>query len=230
MGIGSRGDAWSVDEQVAADRGWTVGWANGTPDTGIIVNADQTFSNTKACFMIQNEAPLGSSITVAPKWFTLSCTVADVAGTSARLYGVVDSKLRFSSGGSQLIAPEFGYKRPDLNGVAAGSVPAIPGPFARVQFGNITVAAPSGNKQNVNSRIIKTQATPQFNVGDQVTFVFGRPVTSGQPLNAAAAASHVVVYLGAVSLPPQTSYVLHYWEPAQTTAPTFEIDGEHLEA
>jgi len=219
----------------AADRGWTVGWANGTPDTGILVNPDQAFSGTKGMFCIQNEAPLGtqgdngSPLMVVPSWFTLSCTVISAADTSARLYGVVDSKLRYSSGGSQLIAPEFGYKRADFNGTVAGALPAKAGPFARVQFGNLTFTAASALKQNINSRIFKTQATPQWNLGDQVTFIFASPRTSGQALNAAAAASSIVVYLGAVALPPQSSYTLHYWAPAQTTAPTFEIDGEHLE-
>lgn len=196
---------------------WTA--TNTTFGTGIALSsaARTTFSATEAALCLRNTAIAGGH-TVFPLFLNLLCTAPGSTGSSAHFGLIVDPNNRYSSGGTALTAANAN------TGVLTSAV-------ADVRVGNVTTLAAVSPRQLARF-VAKTASVPNWVIGDQLLLTFGDGFTTGQGLLAGdSPASQIPIMVPPVALAPggNHSLLLHYWAPAQTVAPSFEVTLGWLE-
>jgi len=182
-----------------------------------------TFSTTSAIYEVENPLPLGGgNVYIIPHFVKLLVTAADSTATDFHFSGVLDPKLRFSSGGFQPISPEFGPVNV-LNMNQPGVMPA-----AAWHFGPVVLNAAGTNRLLMARGQIKhVAAAPLCSVGDEFLFTYtgGDGITSGSIVGAATTPARYRADLGFVCVPPQSSHALLAWFPAITAGFTFEMEA-----
>lgn len=201
---------------------------NPTPGTGIVISStQQAFSATSGMLCLQNTAPVNSNVFLFPDYLRLTATVADVASTSFQYVISSDGKLRYSSGGTQIVTPgTYANNNGSIN--AARIIGANPyasvGPQGALFFGALTLNAESSTVVRGARGCIKSGLTQ---VNDEFLWSFspGEDVGAGQAKVAAAATPTIYRQnVGPWAIAPQASMVFNTWCPAVTTGATFELE------
>lgn len=184
---------------------------NPTIGTAIATSIQTSWSATNAALVLRN-----TSLTrrIIPHYVRLICNVAPASATSCQLAIVLDTAVRYSSGGSDLTA-----------NIQCADTSQGPASVADLRFGALTCSAASAPRV-VGRSAIKTQAAPAVTVGDEILITFGG-VDGAAALSSGAATARYVVQTGHVVLGGQNhSMLLHIWNPANAaTAPTYEVEA-----
>lgn len=210
-----------------AAQGSTFRAVNPTPGTGIqISSSQQTFSATKGFLCLQNTAPIGSNVFLFPDYIRLLATAADVASTSIQYLIASDNKLRYSSGGTQIVTPgTYANNNGPLNALRAAGTPyASTGPQGALFFGDLTFAAEGSTVVRGARGCMKTGLVQ---VNDELLWSFAPSEDVGAGSAKVAAAATPTLFrqnVGAWPICPQGSMVFNTWCPAVTTGATFELE------
>lgn len=196
---------------------WTA--TNATFGTGIALssNTRTTFSATEAAVLMRN-TDVADGLTVYPLFISLLCTAVGTDGSSAQFGLIADPNNRYSSGGTALTAGNPNTGNSDAS-------------IADIRVGNVTASA-AVSPRNIARFVGKTASVPNWVIGDQLLITFGDGFSAGQGLLAGdSPASQISVIVPPVALSPggNHSLLLHYWAPAQTAAPSFEVTIGWLE-
>lgn len=218
-----------------ASQGWYYQGMTPTPGTGIISALTTAFSGTAALFEMQNTAPAGSNVYLLPDYVKLTVSVADVTSAAGSFNAVwsLDNKLRYSSGGTQIVTPgtyanNYGPMQTGRIGVAANLQKL---PQAAVFLGALVLNAESVNVVRSSRCVAKVGAAANLSpVGDEYVFTFG----IGEDVGAGFAKSGTTAAIyrenvGQKAIAPQGSLALHFWCPNITTGLTVELDAAWFE-
>lgn len=205
-------------------------FVNATPGSGILLNAATSFSATAASVIIQNTAPASSNVFLFPDFLKLIVTVASTeSGAGALNYvGALDTKLRYSSGGTQVVTPGT---LANNNGPASAHPDFLQQKAyqsqAAVFVGALVANAESGAATRIERGQFKTAAaTPLCVVGDEYTLTFGPGEDVGAGFSKIGTTSSIYRQnAGIVGIGPQGSLVIHTFCPNQTTGVTVELAG-----
>lgn len=236
------------DLRWAAKRGMYFKATNGTPGTAITGTNQASFSVNSGLFLFQNnqaakgiagrpqEATSPPEVYVIPHYVMVSIVAADTTSAAgiANFLGVLDTIPRFNAGGTQLIIPEFGAANALLNSPSPGDTSSTPMvvPVTRLQVGAVGTTNAGTFRSLADRQTVRvgSAAGACFVPGDKILFTFGDDLidqTNG-PMGGANAGIFTVP-CGPIVLPPQCSYVGHFWVTNQTAAFTFEIQVGWLE-
>ena len=187
-----------------------------TPGTGVsVTTATQVaFGATAPAFLIRNTAAAGGKDIII-KRLRLIVVGTGLGLTSLESLCVVDSTNRYSSGGVLMTA--YNAKADE----ASASIAQI------YNASTAIVATAAGASARPVTRHKVKAAAPV--VSDTfVTAYASEPAAVGEPLTGTAATLYAQ---GSAPLivPPQATGLIYLWAPAMTTAPTFEIQIEHVE-
>ena len=181
---------------------------NPTFGTGIAAGIVTGFVATTPLLIIQN--PATSSVKICLDYIKLMNTVAGASSTQAHMGVILDTALRYSSGGTQLTG----------NNVNTGSANNSQ---AQIYFGAVTAAAATAARL-LGRDIIKTQAAPCWVVGDEVFIKAENVDTPAGATNGTATAIYPAP-CGPVIIAPGHSFLLYQWNIANaTTAPSWEVE------
>lgn len=202
-----------------------------TIGTGQLGPTAAAFSATSAFLVMQNTAPANSNVYLFPDLARLLCSVIDATSAAGSLqYAIsIDTILRYSSGGTQLVTPGT-YANNNGPTHTARMGPAqvkATGPQTAVFAGALVTAAESANVVRVARGFVKAGgATAVCVVGDEFIFAFSNSYDGGS--SSTKVGTTAAIYRQSPGLVggigPQGSLVLHLWELLETTAPTFETD------
>ncbi|HKR55871.1 MAG TPA: hypothetical protein VJS20_06190, partial [Gemmatimonadales bacterium] len=193
------------------------------------------FSATAALLEIQNTAPAGSNVWVCPDYIKLTVSVADVTSAAGSFNAVfsLDSKLRYASGGTQIVTPgtyanNYGPMQTLRTGPGANLSHL---PQAAVFLGALVLNAESGNVVRSSRCVAKVGAAANLSpVGDEYVFTFGQGEDVGAGF--AKTGTTAAIYrenVGQKAIGPQSSMALHFWCPNITTGLTVELDAAWFE-
>ncbi len=178
-----------------------------TPGTGIAMGIQTSFSDTANVLALLYN---GGSKYAVLDFLKLICTAAGASTTSSHLALKLDSKDRYTSGGSS-ITPD------QPNGGAE------PTTITKCYFGVVTANAVSAARV-VGRTPVKIAAAPCFAVNDTLLMTFGTMQAQAGGL-AAATAAVIPVFGGPVIIPPGWSLTVHMWNVANaTTPPSWEFE------
>jgi hypothetical protein len=219
-----------------ASQGWYYKAINATPGTGIVSATTTAFSATAALVEFQNTANTGSNVFSFPDYVKLIVSVADVesAAGSLNVVASIDNKLRFSSGGTQVVLPgTYANNYGPVQAQRIGPANIVTnGPQTAIFAGALVLNAESGNVVRTARSVVKVGGATNFGVvGDEyiLTFATGNDAGAGSAKTGTTAA----IYrqnLGFASIAPQSSLALHFWCPNITTGVTVEVDVGWFEA
>jgi len=213
-----------------ASQGWYYKAINATPGTGIVSATTAAFSATAALVEFQNTAPAASNVFSFPDYVKLIVSVADVesAAGSFNLVTALDNKLRYSSGGTQVVLPGTyanNYGPAQAQRTGAANIVAN-GPQTAVFAGALVLNAESATVVRTARSVVKVGGATNFGVvGDEFVFTFGSGSDAGA--GAAKTGTTAAIYrqnLGFQSIAPQSSLAMHFWCPNITTGVTVELD------
>lgn len=208
------GAAISRQELLAwAEQGQYFRAVNGTLGTGIAAAITTSFSATAALLAMVNGSSAG--VWVIPHYIRLICTAAGASSTSSRLAVALDTANRYSSGGTDLTTQI-------VNSNSALSPASVVTPLRA----GAVVAAAAVAARYVANMGLKTQASPCWTVGDEVTLNFLPSSSAGGIPISGSAAQQIIKDIGPVILGGQNhSLLLHMWNPANaTTPPSWELE------
>ena len=213
----------------------------GTPGgAGHTVTVNTTFSSTSAIFEMENpnqiypnsaggappsianaaQDPYGQgSIFLYPHYLRMTIVTSDTNGTSIQWVGVLDPKLRYSSGGFQPISPEYGSE----NVLVMNQVGYAP--TAGIHVGAVTLNAAGANRLIMGRGVMKANAAaPIAVVNDEYLFTFGNMENVSGALKTGTTPAQFVQSLGPVCVPPQSSFAILAWYPALTVGFAFDFE------
>jgi hypothetical protein len=218
-----------------ASQGWYYKAINATPGTGILGPAQATFSATSAILEMQNTAPSGaggSNVFAFPDYVRMFVTVADASGAGSSFQYVVsiDNKLRFASGGTQIVLP--GTYANNYGAVQAQRIgPAnivSNGPQLAIFAGAVVLNAESANVVRTGRGAFKqTAASPVASVNDEYVLTFGSSADQGAGSSKLGAVTTPTTYrqnVGVHGIAPQSSLAVHWFFSGATTGVTVEFD------
>lgn len=194
-----------------ADLGFDYTALTPTPGTGIIGHAaPTTFDQTKAYLLCYNPGPL----TVYPKFLRLHDTVISAGGTGVMYWTqVLDLGNRFSSGGTAL-TPN------NVNPISTNKSKAI------ITVGAVVCSANTNASVTLSNFSFRGAAIDV--VQDRYEFQWGANTPSSNFLQGATYINSAQGF-GAVIVPPGYSFLIHEWQAAQSTGPTFEVEFGYTE-
>lgn len=181
---------------------------NPTFGTGIAAGIVTGFVATTPLLIIQN--PAASPVKIYLDYIKLMNTVAGATSTQAHMGVILDTALRYSSGGTQLTGNNVNTGSPNNS-------------QAVIQFGAVTALA-AVNPRLLGRDIIKTQAAPCWVVGDEVFIKAENMDTPAGATNGAATAIYPAP-CGPIIIAPGHSFLLYQWNIANaTTPPSWEVE------
>lgn len=187
---------------------------NPTFGTGIAAGIVTGYVATTPLLIIQN--PAASPVKIYLDYIKLMNTVAGATSTQAHMGVVLDTILRYTSGGTQLAGNNVNTGAPNNS-------------QAQIYIGALVAAAASANVRLLGRDIIKTQAAPCWVVGDEVFIKAENNDTPAGATNGAATAIYPAP-CGPIIIAPGHSFVLHQWNIANaTTAPSWEVEVGYWE-
>jgi hypothetical protein len=214
-----------------ASQGWYYKAINATPGTGIVSATTASFSALAALVEFQNTAPATSNVFVFPDYVKLIVSVADVESAAGSLNIVValDNKLRYASGGTQIVTPgTYANNYGPVNAQRTGAAVIVPnGPQTALFAGALVLNAESATVIRSARSVAKVGGATNFGVvGDEFLFTFGPSNDAGA--GSAKTGTTAAIYrqnLGLQSIAPQSSLAMHFWCPNITTGVTVEVDA-----
>jgi hypothetical protein len=179
--------------------------------TGIAMTAGATFSATAPFIVITNNASVASGTRCYLDYINLVSTAAGGAAStlvSLNATVVIDSTLRYTSGGTTLARPV----NPNMDSATAS--------ISTVYCGAITSPAASGSARTiVGNRVIRpaVSATVMTVVGDSINLNFGGVEGGANGSITVANASIIPVSLPPIVIGPQSSALIYLWQNGATT-------------
>jgi hypothetical protein len=194
--------------------------------TGTASSLQQTFSDTSAIFLMENGAPATSNVYSYPDYFRIVVTSPDTAGTDFQVSGLVDTTIRYISGGQR----QTGVGQSNVSGPVNVSLAQTAGHQQQtaVAAGALVLVAASIKRVALSRAIVKKNAAAPIGVaGDEFLFTFNASLESqGTGSKAGTTAANYRENLGIVCIPPQGSFALNAWFTAALTAGfTFEWEA-----
>lgn len=182
-----------------------------TGATGVAGHAAPVaYIDTKPLVVIQNNAPLGSNVTITLKRLMVRWTAVGAGGTLPRFWTALDPTTnRYTSGGT-----EIALKVNGRGGSANTS-------NAKIYHGAVVAPAASANQ-----RVLKTgQIRPVVPViYDELTFLFGQDAPGVPAVLSGTLVAQSFVHHDPVVLDPQDTFLLHFWRASQSGADSYEVD------
>lgn len=196
-----------------------------TVDTGLAsIAALATFTATSPFVIITNGNPSGGRSVILKK-IKLRCTAAGTGGTNFSWATKVDNVAnRYSSGGS-------GSANTNLSSILAGPYSTNPGAQfqsnALIYAGALVATADSPQARVLENGPLRSTINV---VNDQITYSFGNTEDLMDTLAiATATATQRIVPHCSVTLPPQTTFLLHWYAASQSAAASYEVIINHIE-
>lgn len=181
---------------------------NPTFGTGIAAGIVASFAATTPLLIIQN--PAASPVKIYLDYIKLMNTAAGATSTQAHMGVILDTALRYSSGGSQLTGSNVNTGSPNNS-------------QAQIFFGALTATAATSPRL-LGRDIIKTQAAPCWVVGDEVFIKAENADTPAGATNGAATAIYPAP-CGPIIIAPGHSFLFYQWNVANaTTPPSWEVE------
>lgn len=191
---------------------WHV--TNTTPGTGIASVAGTAFSDTVAALTLLNNTKNDPTVKeIIPSYLKLICTAPGTGSTSLQALIAVDNAPRGLAANAGVV-----YGLSDSDSITGAADPDV-----LTAFGALTPTAATAKRSVVCRSAVKTQAAPCLAVGDEYLFIFGQSEQGLGALNGAAA-NRYVIPVELVKLGAQGLMLLHLWMPANSGAPSFELD------
>lgn len=201
----------SARDTALADLGAFYTALSPTPGTGIIGHAaPTTFDQTKAYLLVYNA---GSS-NIYPMYLRLHDTVISAGGTGVMYWTqVLDTGNRFSSGGTVLTPKNSNFGSTNKSG-------------AIITAGAVVCSANTGASNTLSNFSFRGAAIDV--VQDRYEFQWGVPTVSSNFLQGATYINSSQGFPPVV-IPPGASFLIHEWQAAQSTGPTFEVEFGYVE-
>lgn len=208
------GGAHNRNELLAwAEEGSYFKATNPTEGTGIAMGIQTAYSETANVLALMRSS--SNTVRVIPHYVRFICTAAGATTTSSNLSVVVDTANRYNTGGTDLTT--------EIKNSASNLSPASVVDVLR--FGAITANGVSA-KRKLGRAVLKTQAAPCWNVGDELLLNFLTFGEGAHGLLSGAGAATIQKNFGPVVLfGANHSLLFHMWNPANaTTAPSWECE------
>lgn len=181
-----------------------------TPGTGIIGHAaPTTFDETKPYLLLYN----GGQNRIYPQFLRLHDTVVSAGGTRMQMTIAVDQGNRYSSGGTALTR----------NNVNMDSIVTTQ---ATINVGAVTAIAASASRRVLDHIVFRGTVDV---VEDVFEINFGASDGPGQGGSRAATVQDMARMTAPVVVGPGQSLLIHQWQAAQSTGPTFQVALGYIE-
>ena len=211
-------NTYSTINQTDKGRKWVA--VNSTIGTGVATNSLTAFDNTKATFVLFNNAASPPGRIIYPEYVRLLVTTAP-AGTAVHYAVTLDTAAR---GVTSTTGCTVANTDSDAIGTA-GNLPTAAS-IAFAQFGAISLSAATTKVVNVAQGIFKAKvATPAAVVNDVYVLNFAQEETGVGNLNNAAEPIRVQTATGLVSVGPGGLFAFHTWVVGSAGAASYELEA-----